>query len=154
MTTGQNTCLVDTNVLVYMFDPRDEAKQARALDVTNRIVTTGLGVLSVQVLSEFFVNVTRKLPVPLTAAEAEHEVTNFARSWTVFNVTPLAVLEAVRGVQRHRLSYYDALIWAVAKLNGAPNLISEDFQHGALVEGVRFSNPFSPGFDIDQLVPH
>jgi predicted nucleic acid-binding protein len=61
------------------------------------------------------------------------------------------VLEAVRGVERYQFSYWDALIWAQPNFNGVPNIVSEDFSHGRLIEGVRFLNPFIGAFDLTRL---
>src|SRR5262245_42101563 len=128
------TRLVDTNVLVYAYDPADPVKQARAIAVLEWLALDGRGALSPQILSEFFVVATRKITPPLSLAEAERTLTNYARSWTIHPLTAIVVLEAARGVQRHQLAYWDALIWATAKLNGVPNVLSEDFREGAIVE--------------------
>ena len=64
---------------------------------------------------------------------------------------PVNVMEALRAVREHRLSYYDALIWATARLNGVPFLLSEDGQDGRLIEGVRTLNPLNPAFDLGSL---
>ncbi len=61
-------------------------------------------------------------------------------------VTLLVVLDAGRGVRDHRLSYFDAQLWATARLNQIPLVLSEDFTHGRTLEGVRFLNPFEPAF--------
>jgi predicted nucleic acid-binding protein len=143
--------LLDTNVLVYVYDTTDAAKRRQAIAVLDQVRLRGSGALSVQVLGEFFVTVTRKIPVPLAAAQAERSVANYVRSWTVYALTPLIVLEAMRGVQRYQLSYWDCLIWATAKLNGVANVLSEDFNDGALLDGVRFLNPFGPRFDLIRL---
>ena len=58
------------------------------------------------------------------------------------------------GLQRHQLSYWDSLILATAKLNGVPNVLSEDFSYGVLLEGVRFLNPFAQTFDLALLGPN
>ncbi len=148
MTSGGSAgYLVDTNVPLYAYDPADAAKRARATAVLQRLGVLRTGALSVQVLGEFYWNATRKLRPPVPHAQAERSVTRYARSWTVYDLTPLVVLEAVRGVQRHRFPYWDALIWATAKLNGVPTVLSEDFPAGSLIEGVRFVNPFAAGFD-------
>jgi predicted nucleic acid-binding protein len=60
----------------------------------------------------------------------------------------MIVLEAVRGVRKHRLAYWDAQIWATARLNQVPLILSEDFSDGQVLKGVRFVNPFAPGFDL------
>jgi predicted nucleic acid-binding protein len=61
-------------------------------------------------------------------------------------------LEAARGVQEHQLSYYATQIWAAALLNQVSLVFSEDFQDGAVLEGVRFTNPFGPDIDLDHWV--
>ena len=61
------------------------------------------------------------------------------------------VLEAVRGVRDHRFSFYDAQIWAVARLNSIPVILSEDFNTGASIEGVLFVNPLDLSFDLATL---
>jgi predicted nucleic acid-binding protein len=62
-------------------------------------------------------------------------------------MTPLIVLEAVRGLRTYQFSYWDSLIWASAKLNGIPNILSEDICDGVILDGVRFLNPFKASFD-------
>ncbi len=151
MKNGSSAFLVDTNVLVYAYDPTDGPKRERAMTVLQHLGARRAGALSCQILGEFFVTVTRKIPSKLTGAEAERSLTRYARSWVIYDLTETIVLEAVRGVRRHRLSYWDSLIWATAKLNGIPNVLSEDFRDGALVEGVRFLNPFGQRFHLRLL---
>ena len=151
MTNGSSAFLVDTNVPVYAYDPSDGDKRKRSIEVLESLGTRQMGLLSAQILGEFFVTVTRKIPSPMTEAEAERSATSYARSWVVYGLTKSIVLEATRGLQRHRLSYWDSLIWATAKLNNVPNILSEDFNDGALLEGVRFLNPFTASFDLAWL---
>ena len=66
----------------------------------------------------------------------------------MFDLTPLIVLEAARGVRDYSLSYFDAQLWATARLNQVPLLLSEDFQDGRLLEGVRFLNPLTAEFNL------
>lgn len=143
--------LVDTNVLVYAYDQTDGTKRDRARTVLERLGGHQGGVLTTQVLGEFFRVVTQKIPSPLTPMEAGRSVTNYVRSWPVYPVTVAMVLEAVRNVQRHQLAYWDALILAGAKLHNIPYVLTEDFSHGALLEGVRFLNPFAAAFDLALL---
>jgi predicted nucleic acid-binding protein len=82
--------------------------------------------------------------------EALEWASRFARLWPVFDLSQQIVLEAVRGMRDHLLSYYDAQVWAAARLNQVPTVFSEDFQDGMTLEGVKFVNPFAPGFDINQ----
>ena len=140
--------LVDTNVLVYSYDQTDGGKRARAAEVLRIVGPSGNGVLSTQVLSEFFVTVTRKIPTPLSQFDAAQIITRYIESWVVYYITSFVVSEAIRGVLTHQLSYYDSLIWATARLNQVTSIITEDGQHGRLLEGVRYLNPFHPQFDL------
>ncbi|MCC6222608.1 MAG: PIN domain-containing protein [Thermoleophilia bacterium] len=143
--------LVDTNILVYAYDPLDRAKQQHALYVLEQLEREARGAVSTQVLGEFFTTVTRKLRPPLSHEEAGWNVAAFVRGWTVCTATSAAVLEAIRAVGEHQVSYWDGLIWATAKLSGIATVLTEDLSHGRLIEGVRFLNPFAPAFDVAAL---
>jgi predicted nucleic acid-binding protein len=106
--------------------------------------------MSVQALSEFFSVTTRKLSPSLTPAEALQQITLFLRLWPVFDLTPMIVMEAGRGVRDYKLSYYDAQVWATARLNQVPVVFTENFRDGSILEGVRFVNPFSSEFLLDK----
>lgn len=134
--------LLDTNLLVYAYDYSKPFKQQAAFALLDQLVVSGSGVISTQILSEFFVTVTRKIPDPLTIEQAEERITNFCQIWPALEVNEMVVLEAIRGVKAYRFSYWDALVWATARLNQVGLVLSEDFSHGSLVEGVRFINPF------------
>jgi len=138
--------LVDTNVLVYAHDRGEFEKQGQAIETLYRLQVTGSGRLSTQCLAEFFSVVTRGSPPKLTIAEAAQQVEKLARSWPVFNITPQIVLEAIRGVRDYQFSFWDAQLWAAAHLNHTPIVFSEDFNPGAVIEGVRFVNPFAEDF--------
>lgn len=141
--------LIDTNLLIYLYDQNQPDRQARATDVLDRLELTGLGRLSVQNLAEFFSISTRKLSPPLSPTEALNQVNLFTRTWPIFDLTPLVVMEAGRGVRDYQMAYYDAQIWATARLNQIPVIFSEDFNVGATLEGVQFINPFAPEFVLD-----
>ena len=143
--------LVDANVLVYSVDSSEADKQERAIAALRQLDALGHIVLSAQSLSEFYSASTRRLRVPLSRDEAGAMVIDWSRAWPVYPVTVTAVREAVIGSQRHQMSYWDSLIWAVAKLNGVPNVLTEDVQSSDLIEGVRFVNPFAPDFDFAML---
>ncbi len=137
--------LIDTNVLVYPHDTRDALKRTRARAVLDHLMKNDSGALSAQVLAEFS-NVTlhklKHLPADVYAQVEDYEV-----AFPVYPLTPAVVLEAVRGMRDYRLSYYDAQIWAVAKLNQIPIVLSEDFNTGGGLEGVTFLDPLEPAFD-------
>jgi predicted nucleic acid-binding protein len=139
--------LLDTNLLVYPFDPRDPVQMEKARTVLQSIEDTGLGCLSVQCLAEFFRVVTVKLRLP--PADIYPVIERWASAFQTFAITPQIVLEAARGVRDYGLSYYDAQIWAAARLNQVPVVFSEDFQDGQMLEGVRFVNPFSADFQLE-----
>jgi predicted nucleic acid-binding protein len=142
--------LVDTNVLVYAYDRSEPEKQRCALQVLDRLARAGTGCLSAQVLSEFFVNVTRKIAAPLSVAQAIERIEHYVQLWPVLEVTAQTVLEAVRGTQEYSLSFWDAQIWAAAHLNQVGVVFSEDFNPGAIVEGVCFVNPFADDFRAEK----
>ena len=139
------TVLLDTNVLIYPFDARDPEKAARAEQVLGVLSERRMGCLSVQSLAEFM-NATRKLGI--TPAQAQTHIQRFSQIFAVYDLTLPIVFEAARGVRDHQLAYYDAQIWAVAKLNQVSVIFSEDFRSGTTLEAVRFVNPFAPIFEI------
>jgi len=142
--------LIDTNLLIYLYDQNQSDKQNQSERVLEQLELTPSGRLSVQALAEFFSVATRKLSPNLTPAEALEQVNLFMRLWRVFDLTPMIVMEAGRGVRDHKLSYYDAQVWATARLNQVPVVFSEDFRSGSLLEGVRFVNPFLPEFLLEE----
>jgi predicted nucleic acid-binding protein len=152
MRSGSITTLADTNVLVYAVDAAESAKQQRAVSVLGFLEQRRLGVITVQVLNEFFVSATRKPTPPLSPEEAGALVTIYSRTWPVLDLTLSVTLEAVRGVREYRLAYWDALVWASARLNNIPTLLTEDGPTGATIEGVRWVNPFADGFDLSALL--
>lgn len=134
--------LVDTNILVYAYDRSERVKQVRARQALNQLVDWGSGVLSTQVLGEFFSAVTRKLAERMTPTEAYARLQQYARSWRIVGLTPEIVLEAARGVVEYQFPFYDAQVWATAKQNQIPRVLSEDFSSGRRIENVEFLNPF------------
>ena len=143
--------LVDTNVLVYAYDPRDRKKQEHARAILRRLVPGGLAVISVQCLTEFFRVVRWKLPEPLSPDDALLRVVRLARACRVLDLTSWIVLEACRASNAYQVSIWDALIWATAKVNQVPDVLTEDWEHERVLEGVCFLNPFDAAFDVALL---
>lgn len=141
--------LIDTNLLIYLYDQNQPVKQAQAKHTLERLELNRSGRLSVQSLAEFFSVAIRKISPPLTPDEALEQVDLFTRLWSVFDLTPMIVIEACRGVRDHQLSYCDAQIWATARLNQVPLVFSEDFSDGSILESVRFINPFATKFVLE-----
>ena len=131
----------DTNVLVYLFDNNEPEKKARAREVFEREARAGRAVLSTQVLQEFYVNATRKLAPALSSEVAEERVRDFSRLPLV-RVEVGMILSAIVRSQEYMLSFWDALIVESALKGGADRLLTEDLQHGQVIEGLRIENPF------------
>jgi predicted nucleic acid-binding protein len=129
----------DTNVLLYADDKAAPAKQSRALALLAEHRRAGTGVVSMQVLQEYFVSVTRKLRVD--AAIARRKVELLAE----FDVAAPELADILAAIDLHRLhgfSFWDALVIRTAKQSGCTVLFSEDMQDGQEIDGVRIVNPF------------
>ena len=140
--------LIDTNLLVYAFDQNDPVRQDRAVKLLREIELRGIGRLSVQALAEFYSASTRRLRPPLTPNEAFDHIEHLARAFLILDLTPHVVLEAARGARDHQLNYWDAQVWAIARLNQIAVVLSEDFSAGTSLEGVRFVDPLAAEFDL------
>lgn len=133
---------VDTNVLVYAHDRSAGPKQKRARELLDGLWRTGGGSLSVQVLQEFYVAVTRKVPQPLESNEAERIVRDLA-TWQVFVPRADDVLAAISLHRRLHVSFWGALVLHSATALGCDELWSEDLNPGQVVDGVTIRNPFT-----------
>lgn len=131
----------DTNVLVYLFDDNEPEKKARAQEVFGREAGAGRACLSMQVLQEFYVSVTRKLASSLSSEVAEERVRDLSRL-TLVRVEAAMILSAIVRSREYTLSFWDALIVEAALEGGADLLLTEDLQHGQVIEGLRIENPF------------
>jgi predicted nucleic acid-binding protein len=141
--------LIDTNVMVYLFDAHDHQRQDQATLVLRHLEKTNQGQLSAQCLAEFINATTRGIQPFLSNSEAFLHVQRWMSAYPVLPVTDSIVLEAARGARDYNLAYYDAQIWASAHLNQIAVIFSEDFQDGQILEGVHFINPFVPQFNLD-----
>ena len=131
---------LDTNILVYAVD-RDAGERHRlSRELIGQAARCDC-VLTVQALAEFFHATTRKNLLDPKRAGA------FVRSWRdVFEVTAAddsALIDAVDAVGEHRLSFWDAMLWAAARQSGCSAILTEDMQHGRRLGGVVFLNPFA-----------
>ena len=134
------SCFFDTNVLVYVFDRAEPAKQARAQALVTEHMTRRDMVLSTQVLQELYVTLTRKKR--LGPADALEVVTTFAQE----RIVPASADTVLRGLalsQSRQLSAWDALILQAALDAGCTTLFSEDFQAGARFDDLVVVNPFA-----------
>lgn len=130
---------IDTNVLLYADDLDAEKKRTKAQEILYQVYVDGNGVISTQVLQEFFVASTRKLGVPADIARRKVEL--LARL-DVVRIQPSLILEAIDLHRLHALSFWDALILRAAAASGCRRLLTEDLQAGRTIAGVQIENPF------------
>lgn len=131
----------DTNILVYAFDSVDLRKHETASHLIVESFEQGSGVLSTQVLKEFYVTITRKVSHTMPYEAAEQVIRDFAL-WRVVETTVPLILQGIRVQIKNRISFWDAMIVAAAKIADCPVLYTEDLGHGTVLEGVRVHNPF------------
>lgn len=134
---------VDTNVLVYAFDRSDPTKHGIASGRLERLWADHSGVVSTQILQEFYAVATHQLKLAMTPAEAR-EVVQLYAAWPVIVIEPALILTASAIHERHQVSFWDALVVEAARVAGADRLLTEDLQDGRVIEGVRIENPFGP----------
>ena len=133
---------VDTNVLIYAHDVTAGLKRGRASRLLERLGGERRGLLSTQVLLEFYVAVTRKLPNRIDHRVATAILEDYG-TWTVFRPDVQDVVAAVALAQRHRLHPWDGLIVRAAVALEATTLWTEDLNDGQKIEGVTIRNPFT-----------
>jgi predicted nucleic acid-binding protein len=132
---------VDANVLVYAHDASAGTKKTAAEQLLARLWETGTGCLSVQVLQEFYVTVTRKVAKPLSADETADRIREFG-AWRVFSP---GVDDVLRAIALHRLAkvaFWDAMVVHAAAELKCDVLWTEDLNDGQVIQGVRIRNPF------------
>ena len=132
---------VDTNVLLYAYDTRDRAKHETAKREIHELWLNRSGALSMQVLQEFYVNVTCKVAFPLPVREARKVVEVYS-AWCI-ETGPGEIAAAFSIEDRTRISFWDALIVAAAVKAGASKILSEDLSPGQRIAGVLIENPFA-----------
>jgi predicted nucleic acid-binding protein len=130
---------IDTNVLVYLFDSRQQVKQRTAAEVLRQFPRP---VVSTQVLGEFYVTVTRKFAKPMNPVQAIAAVDRI-RGWQIVPVDEEVVSTALHLTQQYQMSYWDAQIAASAARAGCQILLTEDLSGPGVIMGVRRENPFA-----------
>ena len=153
------TRLIDTNVLVYLFDPRFPEKQSVAEKVLRKGLEAGNVVIPHQAIVEFVAATTRRrgnddgTPL-LSRAEAFREAEDLMAQFSFVYPDESVLLTAMRGAATYRLSWFDAHLWACAEVNGMSEILSEDFEHGRRYGSVRVNNPFLTAVDeVHELPP-
>ena len=138
--------LVDTNVLVYRYDPRDTEKQRTAIELLRDGLQSDELRISHQAMVEFVQAVTRPLrrggPALLTRTEALREAEEMLAQFEILYPVEALLRTAIRGVATYQVGWVDALMWAYAEHYGLDEILSEDFSDGQLIGSVRVRNPF------------
>ncbi|MBF0176952.1 MAG: PIN domain-containing protein [Magnetococcales bacterium] len=138
---------LDTNILLYALDREADKKHTIASALLDQAVAENC-VLMLQSLGEFFRAATAKGKMPV--AEASDQVRDWLTLFQVQSAGPPTITKALRAVQDHGISFWDAMLWSCAKEAGCAMVVSEDFQHGRVLEGVRFHNPFLDASGSDE----
>lgn len=133
---------LDTNIFVCSFDLTVPAKAARAVKLIQDGLETGDGIVSYQVVQEFFSVAFRRFAKPMSSFVAEEYLNTTFRPLLVVHSSPALFVSALQVYSRHRFSWYDSLIVAAAQVAGCSILYSEDMQHGQRVDELRIENPF------------
>jgi len=131
--------LIDTNILVYAFDPSQGEKHRVAAQVCRDLLDADSLCLSTQVLQELYVTLTRKAGVSVDTALS---ILDDLSEWPVFGVDYRAIRDAALISRDSQVSFWDALLIAAAKRLGAGLLLTEDLSHGQMIAGVEIRNPF------------
>lgn len=132
---------LDTNILIYAHDMDSGLKHDVALSIIKKIWEEETGIISTQVIQEFYVNVTRKIPKPITPIQARDIILNYF-SWQMEAIEPYTILSASEIEEKYVLSFWDSLIIATASQSEAKKILTEDLNHGQVIEGVLIENPF------------
>lgn len=133
---------VDTNVLIYGHDVDAGAKHGAASALLRELWEERSGVLSMQVLQEFYVNATRKIRTPLSKPAARGVVSTYA-AWCIDGPTPADLASAYEIEDAAKIGFWDALIIAAAARAGAVRIVSEDLNADRSIAGVAIENPFT-----------
>ena len=133
---------IDTNIIVYAYDNNFPDKQQRAREIIISAVRNGTGVLSTQVLGEFFTVVTRKIKMPLSIRNARNIIEYIGRM-PVQEIDLLIVERAIDTLEQYKISYWDSLIVSAAERAQCKRILSEDLNAEQKYHGIEIFNPFT-----------
>ena len=142
MSATEQRQFVDTNILIYAHDSSAGVKHDKAKALLNELWRSGDGYLSIQVLQEFYVNVTRKLAIPLSPELAIEIITDLS-AWRVHSPKASDLIDAIGLQTRRQISFWDAMILTSARQLGCQMVWSEDLNAGHNYEGIEVRNPFT-----------
>jgi len=132
---------LDTNILIYAHDADSGDKHIIAKNIVKELWDKKNGVLSTQVLQEFYVNVTKKIPRPVAPIEAR-EIIRAYSSWEIRDNSIMSVIRASEIEEKYKLSFWDSLIVVAAYSAKVEKILTEYLNKGQVIEGILIENPF------------
>jgi predicted nucleic acid-binding protein len=138
---SEDKIFIDTNILIYAYDVTAGKKHQISKNILEDLWYSGLGIISTQVLQEFYVNVVQKIPKPIDIQQAKEIIRDLLK-WQVIVNTSDAIIEAIDISLKYGFSFWDSLIIEAAITSGAAVLMSEDLQHGQSIDELTIKNPF------------
>jgi predicted nucleic acid-binding protein len=140
VTAASTLTFIDTNILVYAYDPDEKEKHHKVVAIIEELWKSGTGALSTQVLQEFYSVATQRKKMP--KALARERIADYGQ-WCMVTTTPELLVTASLLQDNHKLSWWDALVIEAALRSGATTLLSEDLQHGRRFGTLTVRNPFA-----------
>jgi len=132
---------LDTNILVYAHDLDAGMKHKVAIKIVKDMWEDRNGVLSTQILQEFYINVTRKIGSPISRFEAREIMRSYA-CWEIKETTSMSIIRASEIEEKYRISFWDALVVVAAYESKVDKILTEDLNSGQIIEGILIENPF------------
>lgn len=132
---------VDTNIVVYAHDRSSRRKHKISKDILKELWQKRIGILSTQVLQEFFYISTKKISDPLSLSKAKESIKHFL-AWQIVVNDSFNILQAIELYKKYKYSFWDSLIIQAAISGKAEMLLSEDLQSGQIIDSVKIINPF------------
>ena len=139
MTAASDLTFIDTNILVYAYDPDEREKHEKVVAIVEELWESRTGALSTQVLQEFYSVATRRRKMPVTLAR--ERIADYSQ-WCMVTTSPELLVTASLLQDNHKLSWWDAIVIEGALRSGATTLLSEDLQHGRRFGTLTVRNPF------------
>jgi predicted nucleic acid-binding protein len=133
---------VDTNIFLYAYDSSEPKKRGKAQQLISSLWHSRQGVISIQVLQELYVNLTRKLPKPISSELAAQILTDLGQ-WNLHEPTLADLKRAIDLEKTHNISFWDAMIVSSAQQMGCKVLWTEDLNSGQYIDDLIIRNPFS-----------
>lgn len=141
MSSMSGKIFIDTNILIYAHDLDAGKKHNIAVEIIKDIWEGRSGVISTQVLQEFYINMTRKILKTISPMEVREIIRSYM-SWEIIENSPMSIIRASEIEEKYRISFWDALIVVAAYSAQVDKILTEDLHDGQMMEGIFIENPF------------